>query len=259
MAILNLFTLNTAEQLDLFYSNEGKLDLDKLIEKMMEYQAPIREDGTITGEGFVDIETQGEHELNFVQSFCTAQGSLGYFNEARVVENTVKTVRVQHQYYSKSLINITEDSELIIKFDVSNDENAKTKVKSLIESLGFEATIFRLDDALLRKIKDNFKWTAAKLEKIEKYGDSTKKVSYEIDPSDDKFQSEVDALYNEHGKMSHIQFELPYKASGAPNTVTVKLYKDGHRIVIDENQFGNQDSFKKFMIYLLKTLIALSS
>jgi hypothetical protein len=257
MAILNFYLLNTSEQLDLFYSDNEKLNLKKIKEVMLEYQAPVSDDGTITGEGFVDIEIKSEHDLNFIQSYCTAQGSLGYFNEARIVDNTVKTIRVQHKYYSKSLINLTEDSELIIKFDVSNDENAKTKVKSLIESLGFEASTFRLDDSLLRKVKETFKWTAAKLEKIEKSGDNTKKVSYEIDPSDDKFKSEVDELYNEHGKMSHIQFELPYKAVGAPNFVTVKLYKDGHRIVVDEEQFSSEDSFKQFMIYLLKTLRSL--
>ncbi|KIL80759.1 hypothetical protein [Bacillus badius] len=256
MAILNFFLLNTNEQPDLFFSDGDKLDLDKIKNVMVEYQAPVSEDGNINGEGFVDVETTAYGEKEYIKSFCTAQGSLGYYNQAKLVEGVLKTVRVQHTFYSKSLIHLTEDSELIIKFDQSNDEIAKTKVKSLVESLGFETQIFRLDSDLMRKIKDNdrYTWTAAKIEKIEKKGDNTKKVSYEIDPSNDIYQSEVDELYREHGKMSHIQAEIPSQLSGGPNKVTVKLYKDGHRIVIDENQFADQDSFKNFTLYLFEEL-----
>ncbi|WP_454844390.1 hypothetical protein [Priestia megaterium] len=256
MAILNFFLLNTGDQLDLFYSNGEVLDLEKVKAKMLEFSAPVHDNGAITGEGFVDIESTAQEGKNFIKCYCTAQGSLGYYNEAKLVEGVLRTERVQHKFYSKSLINLTEDSEFIIKFDQSNDEVAMTKVKSLVESLGFEVENFRLDNTLMRKIKENpdYKWTAAKIEKIEKNGDNTKKVSYEIDPSNDTYQSEVDELYREHGKLSHIQFEIPYTATGAPNTVTVKLYKDRNRVVIDDNQFSNDDAFKKFVIYLLKEL-----
>ncbi|MFD9626956.1 hypothetical protein [Peribacillus muralis] len=256
MAILNFFTLNTGDQLDLFFSDGEKLNLEKVKEQMLEYSAPVHENGLVSGEGFVDIETSAYDDKDYIKCFCTAQGSLGYYNEAKLVEGVLRTERVQHKFYSKSLINLTDNSELIIKFDQSNDEVAMTKVKSLVESLGFEVENFRLDHSLLRKIKDKpeFKWTAAKIEKIEKNGDNTKKVSYEIDPSNDAYESEVDELYREHGKLSHIQFEIPYTATGAPNTVTVKLYKDRNRIVIDDNQFSNDDVLKKFILFLFKEL-----
>ncbi|MGC4378309.1 hypothetical protein WD019_15475 [Fictibacillus sp. Mic-4] len=260
MAVLNFYTLNTAEQMDLFYSEEDKLNLNAVKEIMLENSAPYSNaEGVITGEGFFSIQTKVIEEKPLIECYCTAQGSLGYFYEAKVIEDQITTTRTQHQYYSKALINITEDNFLIIKFDYSNEESSKSKVKSIVEQLGFEATIFRLDNDLLRKVQERYKWTAAKLDKIEKHGDSTKKVSYEIDPSDDQFQSEVDELYNEHGKMSHIKFEMPYRAPGAPNTVTVKLYSDGHRIVIDESEIPDPELFKGFIIHLLNTLYDLKT
>lgn len=53
MSILNLYVLNTAEQLHLFYSENGVLELSKVMESMIERRAPINDDGSIGGEGFI--------------------------------------------------------------------------------------------------------------------------------------------------------------------------------------------------------------
>lgn len=256
MSFFNFYTLSTSEQLDLFFSDNGLLDLGVLREAMIEKRAPISNDGRLNGEGFIGSNILVRDKTNVIESYCASQSSLGYFNEARLVNDNWTTERIQHRYYSKSFTIISEQSDLILKFDSSSEENAKSKVKSLIEDLGVEATTFRIDDALLREIQENFNWTAAKLDKIERFGDSTKRVSYEIDPADDQFPSQVNEDYKEHGKMSHITFELPYSAPGAPNTVTVKLYSQGHRIVISEEELGGS-SEEEFILYLhsvLKTL-----
>lgn len=174
------FSLNTAEQLDLFYSEAGKLDLNQLRDSVVEKRAPIDEVGRINGEGFINPNIQIRNNRQVIESHCSSPGSLGYFNEARMLHNDLITQRVQHHYYSKSFLIGTENSDIIIKFDNSSEEGTKSKVKSLVEELGFEATIFRLDDKLLRKIQACYDWSAAKLDKIERYGDSTKRVSYEM-------------------------------------------------------------------------------
>lgn len=259
MLFLNIYKLHTAEQLDLFLTKDGQLLLEKIKESMVEKTATYSTNGIITGEGYINTIIEEINEINLINSYCAVQGSLGYFNEAKFIGDDIQSTRKQHKYYIKSSIMITEDNYLIIKFDTSSEEDAKGGVKKLIESLGFEASAFRMDDQLMRAIKnkEEYKWTAAKLERIERDGDSTKKVSYEVDPSNDTFKSEVDELYQKHGKMSHIQFELPYEATGCPKMVTVKLYKDGNRIVIDENQFpsiNRNDYIKPFMVHLLQTL-----
>jgi hypothetical protein len=262
LATLFIYTLTTAEQPDLFYSDSaGKLDLERLKIAMIERTAPS-ENGTITGEGFSKINVSVTNDSRIIECICTAQSSLGYYYEAKIEENDVVSTRIQHHYYSKSNIMITENSQVIIKFDWTSEEGAKTKVKSLIEALGFESISFRINHEVLRLLQSRFTWTAAKVDKIERAGDSTKRVSYEIDPSDDRFQSEVDQTYREHGKMSHLNFELPFrvsnKLSSTANIITVKLYSEGgNRIVIDETQFGNNDDFKTFQIYLLSELTKL--
>ncbi len=249
MNFFYFYTLNTAEQQDLFLCEDGLLDLGVLRETMIENRAPISAEGRLNGEGFISPTTLVRNEKNVIEGYCASQSSLGYFNEARLLNDSWTTERIQHHYYSKSFITISEKSELIMKFDSSSEEIAKSKVKSLIEALGLEAMAFRLDDSLLRKIQENYDWSAAKLDKIERYGDSTKRVSYEIDLADDQFPSQVNEDYKEHGKMSHITFEMPYTAPGAPNTVTVKLYNQGNRIVINEDELGGA-SIEEFILYL---------
>ncbi len=251
--IFNFFTLNTAEQLDLFYTENGQLNLNLVRENMIEKRAPIGDNGAINGEGFINPTVQEFREVRIIGTHCASQGSLGYFNESRLENGVFVTQRIQHHYYSRSFAFVTADSDLILRFDYSTEEASKSKVKSLIEELGFEASIFRLDHELLRQIQTNYNWTAAKIDKIERYGDSTKRVSYEIDPADDQFPSQVHEEYREHGQLSHVTFEFPYEAPGAPNTVTVKLYNAGHRIVIDENELG-QASIEHFIITLLNVL-----
>lgn len=255
--IFNFYTLNTAEQLDIFLSDNGSVNLNLVRDIMIDKRAPIGDHGTINGEGFINPIIQVFGEVQAIGTHCASQGSLGYFNESRLENETFVTQRIQHRYYSRSFAIITSESDLILRFDYSTEEASKSKVKSLIEDLGFEASIFRLNHELLRKVQTNYNWTAAKIEKIERFGDSTKKVSYEIDPADDQFPSQVHEEYREHGQLSHVTFEFPYEAPGAPNTITVKLYNAGHRIVIDENELG-QTSIDQFIITLLNVLKGLS-
>lgn len=253
MATLNIYTLNTAEQLDLFLTQDGDLDLDYVLELMKEKIAPIAPDGAISGEGFINPQYRVRDDLKLIESYCASQGSLGYFNEARMENSAFTTRRTQHHYYSKASLFITEKSDLVLKFDFTTEEGSKSKVKSLIEELGVEATIFRIDNELMTKVQNKFEWSGVKLDKIEKDGDKTKRVSYEIDLADDQSTSQVDEDYRDCGKRSHISFELPYNAPEAPNKVSVKMYSQGNRIVIDEDELRNSP-LEDFIVYLLNVL-----
>lgn len=251
---LYAYSLNTAEQPELFHSEDGSLVLEKLWEEMENKRAPITQDGYFGGQGFGEITQKNILGKETLESFCVTEGSLGNYNEARFDDNTFTTERRQHKYYTKSTIFINEESTFIIMFDNSIEEKAKARVKAQVEEMGLGTASFQINDKLIREIQKNYTWSAATFNKIVKLGDSTQKVSFQVDPANDTDTSFIQEEYSEHGEMSHIKFEVPYTAPGSPNTVTVTLYADKNRIIIDENEFGDPNSFKDFVVYLLQIL-----
>ncbi|MDV6377714.1 hypothetical protein ORD22_05475 [Sporosarcina sp. GW1-11] len=251
---LYIYKLNTEEHPDLFFSDEGSLNVDYLIETMDQNKAPINEEGYPQGEGFGIVEKIMIGNVKSVQCFCITRSSLGNFNEAKFSTDTFTTERKQHTYFTKSKIYLTENNEFIIMFDNSIEERAKAKVKAQIEQLGFEMSILRITDLLIRHIQNNYSWSAATFNKIVKHGDSTRRVSFVIDPANDTDVSVVQQEYSDHGEMSHIKFDLPYTDNGNPKQITVTLYSDKHRVIINENEFSDNDSFNEFMLHLLGIL-----
>lgn len=258
MASLFIFTLSTLNQADIFLSKaDGKFDIAKF-RSLLESKAYLVDNGRVKGEGFSNIEVKKFNDMSFLNAISSAQSSLGYYYEARVDNGVVSSERVHHEYYTKSNIIVTENSQLIIKFDWTAEEISKTRVKTLLEGLGLKLSPLRINDQLLRTLKNIYPWTAAKIDKIDKDGDSTKKVSYEIDPSNDQNTSVVDEQYSDHGKMSHLTFELPFtnkKHLATPSHITVKLYSEGgNRIILNEEDFGHIEDFQNFLNYLIEIL-----
>lgn len=226
MATFYFFKINSE---DLFITDtNGKLDLNQCHELMLRHAATKdSEDNAVNGEGFIHplITKIGSKEL--IVSNCAVQGSLGYYNQAFFDDQEVTSIRVQQKFYSQARVIITEDYEVIIYFESSEEVSGKTKATALLEELGFELERIRFNHEKLNLIKETFRWNAAKLEKIDRNGDSTRTVSYEIDQADEA-SSKIDELYNEYGKLSHLSFDFRLNES---NTLTVKLYKDNHGFV----------------------------
>lgn len=255
MSSFTIYKLNTAEQLDLFYNDNGKLNLEVVSRSMKDKVATIDSTGRINGEGFIKPEIKNRNGISVLEAYGTDLVNLGNYFDTTFNNDNVTTIEKQYTFYSKTRILITEDSDLILKFDNSTEEKAKGKVKALIEGLGFETTLFKLDDSLLRKIQNDetLAWSEAKLDRIDKDGDKTTKVSYEIDLANDVYPSKVDEAYRDYGKMSHIKFEIPYDPSGTDNKITVSLYNNGHRVFFEEGELGIS-SVSDFVIYLTNKL-----
>ena len=223
MAAITAYTLNTAEQLDLFYSEDGNLNLEVLMNLMSQKAAPIDVEGKINGEGFINPRFDNINGSEMLVAYGVSLVNLGNYFEPRF-ENDVMTSREeQYNFYSKAYIIITKDSTLILKFDNSVEEKVRSKVKALVEDLGFEASVFKLDNELLREIQhdQDLDWSAAKIDRIDKDGDKTTKVSYEIDLADNVNSSQVDDHYRNSGKLSHLKFQLPYDAIGSNDKITI--------------------------------------
>lgn len=247
---LYIYKLNTADQPDLFFSDEEKLNLDYLLDSMELNKAPIDEVGHPHGEGFGIVEKLQIANTEAIQCFCITRSSLGNYNEARFTTDTFTTDRKQHTYYTKSKIYLTETNNFIIIFDNSIEERAKAKVKAQIEQIGLEMESLRITDKLIRHIQNTYSWSAATFNKIVKHGDSTRRVSFVIDPANATDRSLVQDEYSDHGEMSHIKFDLPYNDNGNDKEITVTLYSDKHRVIINEDEFSSEDVFNEFVLYL---------
>lgn len=226
MATFYFFKINSDE---LFLTaNNGKLDLDKCYQLMIKNAATKKmEDNAVNGEGFIHPTKTKIGSKNVIVSNCAVQGSLGYYNKAFFDDQEVNSIRVQQKFYSQSNVILTEDYEVIVYFQYSEEISGKSKVTALIEELGIELDKIRFNHEKLNLIKENYKWNAAKLEKIDKTDNSTKTVSYEIDQADEQ-SSKIDELYTKYGKLSHISFDFPITDS---NMIIIKLYKDNHGFV----------------------------
>ncbi|NMI06508.1 hypothetical protein HF638_21215 [Paenibacillus sp. SZ31] len=259
-----LFIYKMSDQLDLFLFDEnGNLSIPRLTETMEQRISP-NHNGLISGEGFTNITTFVYDGVHCLECFCTTESSLGYYYQARVEQGNVTTEKVQHSYFSKSNVKLTSDGNLIIKFDWTSEEKAKSRVKEMIQSIAIELESFKITDGMLRYIQGQYHWTSAKIDQIFKDGDKTKKVSYTIDPSDTDSRSLVDEEYKDHGNMCHLAFEMPFhyeqRHRDTPSLINVKLYREGgHRIVINEDEFGNNVDLNIFQIYLMNELIRIKN
>lgn len=249
MATFYFFKINSE---DMFLSNtEGKLNLNRCYELMTENTA-TKESGNnqVNGEGFIHpiIRHIGTKEV--ITSNCAVQGSLGYYNQAFFNDTEVTSTRVQQTFYSQANVIITEDYEVILYFDFSEEISGKTKATALIENLGFELERVKFTHEKLVLIKEEFSWKAAKLEKIDRTGDSTRTVSYEIDQADEG-SSQIDELYNEYGKLSHLAFDFKVDDT---NAITVKLYKDNHGFIQGSEVESFSIDFNEVIIRLFEKL-----
>lgn len=257
MPSITICKLNTAEQLDLFYNAEDKLILEKVKDEMLKKAATIGEGGKITGQGFLNPEIKYREELRVLEVYGMDLINLGNYFDTTFNENNITTNEKQFTFYSKARIIITEDSDLILRFENSTEEKLRGKVKALVESLGFEASFIKIDDAFLRRVMNaGFDWSAVKIDRVDKVDDKTTKVSYEIDLANDVHPSEVDQTYRNHGLISHLKFQLPLNREGAPKDITINLYNNGHRAFFEANELGNFP-IDDFSVYLMKELKAI--
>lgn len=256
MASITVLQLGTSEQLDLFYTYEGKLDLEKVKNEMSNKAATIDENGRISGQGFLNSEINLRQDEEVLEAYGTDLVNLGNYFDTTFDDDNIITNERQFTFYSKARIIITKDGNCILMFENSTEEKIRSKLKALVEGLGFDPDYLKMDNQLLRKIMDEdiYNWSAAKIDRVDKDGDKTTKVSYEIDSANDVSPSEVDETYREFGYVSNIKFELPLTISGAPKYITVNLYNNGHRAYFDANELGSLD-INDFSIVLAKALI----
>lgn len=248
---LYAYTLDV--QQDLFFSTDGNLNLEYISSELHDKNVEIENDHPIK-EGFSEIKNTTLGLTKAIEALCIVEASLGNYFEAIYDGNTFTTIRSKHTYYTKAKIFFISNNTFILMFENSIEEKGKGAVNKQIQALGLSIKSFKITDALIRNLQNHYTWAAAAFNKIVKRGDSTRKVSFDIDPANTTDESLVQNEYSEHGNLSHLKFYVPYTNQGHTQQITVKLYEDKNRIIVDEQQFSSMETFNEFIVYLMRIL-----
>lgn len=250
---LYAYKLCTNSQQNLFYSNNGKLNINAITQELNSNIVRIQH-GRPMNEGFSAIHNITIGEVQCLEALCIIESSLGNYFEAVFTENAFTSIPSRHSYYTKAKIYLTENNDFIMMFENSTEEKGKAGVNKHIQGLNLKISSFKITDKLIRNLQSNFTWNAASLNQIVKRGDSTRRVSFDIDPANTTDDSLIQTEYSNHGNLSHLKFIVPYIDQTQNKNITVKLYGDKNRIIIDEEEFSSLESFNEFVLYLMGIL-----
>lgn len=239
---------------DLIYFEDGKLDLQKIKDYLDEIKAGYDEEKVFNKEGYT--QTNIDSEKGLLSSTYIFKNILGQYTTIKFDEKSegLKINRSPYVYFGQSRLLIKDNVNILVKANYSNEEKVKGECIKFFQDIGIEIERIKFDNDFFQHIRDNYTWKKIKLQKIEREKDSTKNISYEVDPSSDK-ESEVDNIYSECGVYDSIAFNIPYNGS----IYNAKMYKVGHKITIDESQFSSKELFEEFCLYLMNEVVNIIS
>ncbi|EGT0013492.1 hypothetical protein I9Y33_001355 [Clostridium perfringens] len=237
---------------DLIYFKNGKLDLEKVKDLLDKNKAEYDDKKVFNKEGYT--QTIIDSEKGLLSSTYIFRNILGQYTTIEFDEKSegLKVIRSPYIYFGQSRLLIKDNVNILVKANYSNEEKVKGECISFFQEVGIEIEPVKFDNNLFQHIKNNYTWKKIKIQKIEREKDSTKNISYEVDPSSDK-ESEVDKIYSECGVYDSIAFTIPYEQS----LYNVKMYKVGRKITVEESQFATKELFEEFCLYLMNEIMAI--
>ncbi|WP_071061968.1 hypothetical protein [Andreesenia angusta] len=248
----SLFFYKRSPEISMFdtvYFNDNEIDFDRIIELLKTSESKYNEDKVYDSEGYAQIKFDEVSKM--LSCMYIFKNTLGQYTENRydVEKEKMVTIREPYFYFGSCRVSITSDLNIIVKANYSSEESSKSKCLELLNEKGIEVRPIKLTNEVFQHIRDNYEWKKIKIQKIEIEGDSTKKVSYEIDPASDK-KSDVDLMYKDSGVYEHVTFHLEFKE----DKYVVKLYKERNKISIDESQFKTPEELDAFSVHLLELI-----
>ena len=235
---------------ELEYFKDGKLDLDMIKEEISKNSASYNADKIFDSEGYT--HTNIDQEGGILTTTYIFKNTLGQYTTIKYDESQreINVTRSPYIYFGQSRLLIKDDLNIMVKATYSSEEGVKGKCLTFLEGIGIDVQQVKFNNDIFQYIRNNYNWKKIKLQKIERERDSTRNISYEIDPSSDK-ESEVDKIYNDCGLFESIVFNIKFKE----DMYVVKLYKAGHKIAVDDSQFKTKQLFEEFCVYLMDTIM----
>ena len=236
----------------MIFFNEGKLDLDRIKEILDDNKASYNSQKIFDKEGY--IQTSIDKERGILSTTYIFKNVLGQYTTIEYDEESqgLKVKRSPYTYFGQSKLLIRDDVNIMIKANYSSEECVKGKCLEFFTESGIDIEPIKFDNSVFQYIRSNYNWKKIKLQRIEREKDSTRNISYEVDPSSDK-ESEVDKIYNQCGIFENISFNIEFKG----NIYVIKMYKIGHKITVDESQFDTKVLFEEFCLYLMNEIMSI--
>ncbi|WP_034438167.1 hypothetical protein [Clostridium ihumii] len=237
---------------DLIYFKDGKLELEEIKNILEGKSAKYNSDKIFNEEGYTQIVVDLEKGL--LSSTYIFKNKLGQYTtiEYDDKDDELKIKRNPYFYFGQSRLLVKDDLNIMVKANYSSEESSKGKCLLFLDEIGIDIESVKFSNEVFKYIKDNYNWKRIKLQRIEREKDSTKNISYEVDPSSDK-ESEVDKIYSECGVFESIAFNIPFIDS----VYLVKLYRADHKVTVDESQFKTKELFEEFCLYLMSEIMSI--
>lgn len=240
---------------ELIFFDRDHIDLESLAIAVRDKQVGTDEQGVIIESGFTTPIVNQIDDINYIDFLGFEKTSYGVYSEPSIVNNRVRTNENTFKYFTSCRVLIFSNNFLVILSNDSGEEKVKVGVRKLLESIGLNLDVIKMDSNFLTRAKNNsyVTCTSCTINEVENENDSTRNVSYEVDPADIVNGSVVNEIYEDKGHIYKIKVLFPYQIVTGNVSIVLTLYKNGNRCSFEPLQL-NGGELDRFILVLMNFL-----
>ncbi|WP_214810861.1 hypothetical protein [Exiguobacterium sp. s127] len=240
---------------DLFFFEGNELDLESLASAVLDNQVGTNEQGVINESGFTIPTFNQVDDINYIEFLGFEETSYGVYSEPSIINNRVRTIENTFKYFTSCRVLVFSNNFLVILSNDSGEEKVKVGVRKLLEGIGLSLDVIKMDSDFLTRAKNNpyITCTSCTINEVNNENDSTRNVSYEVDPADIVNDSIVSNIYEGKGHITKIKALFPYQIVSGNVSIVLTLYKNGNRCSFEPLQL-NGGELNRFILVLMEFL-----
>lgn len=235
--------------------DEGQINLQSVFEAIQEIELGTNENGVVTNRGFTNPILRPMGDVQYIDVFGFEEASYGVYKESSVIDNRIETNENTFTYFTSCRVLIFPNNYLVIISKDSSEERVKVGVRKLLEEIGLSLNIVKMSPEYLRRVKndEHLRFVQCTLRNVNNPNDSTRNISYDVDPADIRNQSRANEIYENTGDIAKLQTLFPYQLEAGNVNIVLTLYRNGNRCSFDLAQL-NGGSLNTFLFVLANYL-----
>lgn len=224
---------------NLLFFNEGIFELDRVFSEIASNIVEIGKGNEVISKGFSMPERKRENDIDYLELYGFETATYGTYNETLLINNQLHVKKSSFDFFTSCRILVLETQHLVLISSNTVEEKTKVRIRRLVESLGIEMNIQKITPEFLKSVSEDRAITVVSCKKddIDSPEDSTKKISYEIDPSDSRNSSKANDLYKNIGNFTTLELYYPYRHNRGNDSMNLNipltLYNNGNRIAFN--------------------------